>query len=266
VRWLKFTANGQTSWGIVEGDRVIAVNGDPFSEWQRTPKNFSLAGVKIEIPLIPRTFYCVGLNYLKHLKEAANKRGEVPNIPDRPEIGYRAQNALIAHDENVIIPADATEKIHYEGELVVVIGKKAKHLGARNAMDCVFGYTIGNDVSERTWQKADRGLWRAKNADTFKPMGPWIETSVDLDRMETIVRRNGKESNRFRTNDMIFGIKEFIVEMSKYFTLWPGDVIWMGTDGSSPDLKAGDVVEIEITGIGTLRNKFVADAAPVSAA
>ena len=266
MRWLKFTADGQTSWGIVEGDRVIAVSGDPFGEWQRTQRSHPLADVKIELPVMPRTFYCVGLNYLKHLKEAADKRGEVPNVPDRPEIGYRAQNALIAHDEDVVIPATATEKIHYEGELVVVIGKKAKHLTERDAMSCVFGYTIGNDVSERTWQKADRGLWRAKNADTFKPMGPWIETDVDLDRMETIVKVNGKETDRFRTNDMIFGIKPFIVELTKYFTLWPGDVIWMGTDGASPDIKAGDVVEIEITGIGTLRNKFVAEKAPGSKA
>jgi 2-keto-4-pentenoate hydratase/2-oxohepta-3-ene-1,7-dioic acid hydratase in catechol pathway len=95
-------------------------------------------------------------------------------------------------------------------------------------------------------------------------MGPWIETSVDLDKMETIVRVNGKESNRFRTNDMIFGIEAFIVEMTRYFTLWPGDVIWMGTDGASPDLRAGDVVEIEITGIGSLRNRFVAETAPGS--
>ena len=93
-------------------------------------------------------------------------------------------------------------------------------------------------------------------------MGPWIETSVDLDKMVTVVRLNGGERNRFRTNDMIFGIKQFIVEMTKYFTLWPGDVIWMGTDGTSPDLKAGDVVEIEITSIGTLRNKFVAESSP----
>ena len=209
MRWLKFTADGATSWGIVENDRVIPVNGEPFGEWQRTQRSHLLAEVKIELPLMPRTFYCVGLNYLKHLKEAADKRGEVPNVPDRPEIGYRAQNALIAHDEDVVIPATATEKIHYEGELVVVIGKKAKHLAEDDAMSCVFGYTIGNDVSERSWQKADRGLWRAKNADTFKPMGPWIETEVDLDGMETIVKVNGKESNRFRTNDMIFGIKPF---------------------------------------------------------
>src|SRR6202162_712185 len=188
MRWLKFTADGQTSWGVVEGDRVIAVTGEPFGEWQRTARSHSLAEVKIELPLMPRTFYCVGLNYLKHLKEAADKRGEVPNVPDRPEIGYRAQNALIAHDEDVVIPATATEKIHYEGELVVVIGKKAKHLTDANAMSCVFGYTIGNDVSERSWQKADRGLWRAKNAEPFKPMGPGVGASVDSHKRGTIVR------------------------------------------------------------------------------
>jgi 2-keto-4-pentenoate hydratase/2-oxohepta-3-ene-1,7-dioic acid hydratase in catechol pathway len=176
MRWLKFTAADKTSWGIVEGDQVIAVDGDPFGEWQRTSRTHPLSQVRIELPLIPRTFYCVGLNYLKHLKEAADKRGEVPAVPDRPEIGYRAQNALIAHDEEVMIPSFATDKIHYEGELVVVIGKKVKHLTKQKAMDCVFGYTIGNDVSERSWQKADRSLWRSKNADTFKPMGPWIET------------------------------------------------------------------------------------------
>src|SRR5689334_23679743 len=197
MRWLKFTAAGKTSWGIVEGDEVFSVTGDPFGEWQKTTQSHALKDVKIELPLVPRTFYCVGLNYLKHLKEAADKAGTVPNVPDRPEIGYRAQNALIAHDENVVIPATATEKIHYEGELVVVIGKKAKHLTEKDAMSCVFGYTIGNDVSERTWQKADRGLWRAKNAGTFKPMGPWIETDVDLDQMETINKVNGKETGRF---------------------------------------------------------------------
>src|SRR5207302_706446 len=168
--FVTFSGRGQTQDAIVGGPKEIAdrleemfVGRDPFGEWQRTPRSHPLADVKIELPVMPRTFYCVGLNYLKHLKEAADKRGEVPNVPDRPEIGYRAQNALIAHDEDVVIPATATEKIHYEGELVVVIGQKAKHLTEADAMSCVFGYTIGNDVSERTWQKADRGLWRAKN-------------------------------------------------------------------------------------------------------
>src|SRR5258708_40069563 len=109
MRWLKFTADGQTSWGIIEGDRVIAVNGEPFREWQRTPRAHCLAEVKIELPLMPRTFYCVGLNYLKHIKEAADKRGEVPNVPDRPEIRYRAQNPLIAHNTDYVDPATPPE-------------------------------------------------------------------------------------------------------------------------------------------------------------
>jgi 2-keto-4-pentenoate hydratase/2-oxohepta-3-ene-1,7-dioic acid hydratase in catechol pathway len=142
-----------------------------------------------------------------------------------------------------------------------VIGTKAKHLSERDAFSCILGWTIGNDMSERTWQRGDRTLWRAKNTDTFKPMGPWIETSADLERMETIIRVNGKETYRFKTCDMIFGVVPFLVELTKYFTLWPGDVIWMGTDGASPDLKHGDVVEIEITGIGTLRNRFVREEA-----
>jgi 2-keto-4-pentenoate hydratase/2-oxohepta-3-ene-1,7-dioic acid hydratase in catechol pathway len=261
MRFAKFTADNVTSWGLVEGDRIVALDGEPFGDWRATSRKHDLAAVKIEIPVIPRTFYAAGLNYVKHLTEAANARGEVPNAPDRAEIGYRAQNALIAHDEDVVIPRNATAKVHYEGEIVVVIGKKAKHLSEAEAMSCVFGYTIGNDVSERSWQRADRGLWRAKNADTFKPMGPWIETEADLDAMETIVRLNGAVSNRFRTNEMLFSIPQFIAEMTKYFTLWPGDVIWMGTDGTSPDLKAGDVVEIELTGVGTLRNRFVAEGA-----
>ncbi|RYE46728.1 MAG: DUF2437 domain-containing protein, partial [Hyphomicrobiales bacterium] len=117
MRWLKFSLQDTKAnqlWGIVEGDRVIEISGDPFSEWQKTSRTHTLNDVKIEIPVIPRTFYCAGLNYVKHLTEAANRRGEVPNAPDRAEIGYRAQNALIAHNENVVIPADATGKIHYE--------------------------------------------------------------------------------------------------------------------------------------------------------
>src|ERR1700748_3922453 len=137
MRWLKFTAAGNTSWGLFEGDKVIAVSGDPFGEWKKPAQTHALKDVKIELPVMPRTFYCVGLNYLKHLKEAADKAGTVPNVPDRPEIGYRAQNALIAHDEDVVIPAHATEKIHYEGELAVVIGKNVKHLTEANAMSVV---------------------------------------------------------------------------------------------------------------------------------
>ncbi len=260
MRWIRYTAAGRTAYGIVEGDAIAEIEGDMFSDWRRTGASHALAAVKIEAPLIPRTFFCAGLNYVEHVKEAANARGEVPNIPSRAEIGYRAQNAIIAQDEDVVIPRDATEKVHYEGEIVVVIGKKARHLTEANALDCVFGYTIGNDVSERTWQKADRTFWRSKNTDTFKPMGPWIETEVDLDALHTYVRLNGTVRTSFKTNHMLFSIQHFLSVVSQYNTLYPGDVMWMGTDGQSPDIKHGDVVEVEITGIGTLRNRFVREA------
>lgn len=261
MRWIRFTAQGRTAYGVLEGERIVEVIGDPFGGYERTELVHALDAVKIEVPLVPRTFYCAGLNYTAHVIEQAEKQGVKPEFPAKPDIGYRAVNALIAHGESVVIPRDASEKVQYEGELVAVIGRKAKRLAEADALSCVLGYTIGNDVSERTWQRGDRTLWRAKNTDTFKPMGPWIETDVDLDRMETIVRVNGAETTRFRTNAMLFGVATFIGAMSRYLTLYPGDVIWMGTDGVSPNLKSGDVVEVEITGIGTLRNVFVAESA-----
>ena len=140
---------------------------------------------------------------------------------------------------------------------MAVIGKRGKHIRKEDVSDYVLGYTIGNDVSERSWQKSDRTAWRAKNSDTFSPMGPWIETDIDPAAMRTLVRVNGQETTSFSTSGMLFGVDTFISAISEYVTLQPGDMIWMGTEGTSPDLKAGDVVEVEITGIGVLRNHFV---------
>src|ERR1700739_3046248 len=259
MRWARFEQNGTPTYGVVEGEEIIPVRGSPFDSWERTSPRLKLSDVKLLVPVVPPTFYAAGMNYPEHVREIAEKVGQKPNLPTQADIGYRAKNALIAHGETIVIPANATDMVQYEGELVVVIGRKCKNLTRDDALSAVFGYTIGNDVSERTWQKADRTMWRSKNTDTFKPMGPWIETDVDLASLVTEIRLNGKETGRFHTNEMIFGVVPFIVELPKYFTLWPGDVIWMGTDGASPDIKAGDVVEIEITGIGTLRNKFVAE-------
>ena len=257
MRWVRFSHQGRLAYGILEGDRLNEVSGDPFRGYQTTRTVHELARVKIEVPVLPPTFYCVGLNYAEHVLAAAAKLGRKADLPKQPDVGYRAVNALIAHEEEVIIP-DGAEKLQYEGELAVVIGKRARNLSEAEALTCVLGFSIGNDVSERNWQKSDRTLWRAKNADTFKPMGPWIETDVDLDALQTRVCVNGTETTRFRTNAMLFGVATYIASITRYITLHPGDIIWMGTDGTSPDLKAGDVVEVEITGIGTLRNTFVA--------
>ena len=128
MRWIRFTADGRTAYGIVEGEQIAEVAGDPFAGYERTQRRHALAAVKIEVPVIPRTFYCAGLNYGAHVIEQAQKRGVAPEFPTQPDIGYRANNALIAQGETVIIPRDASDKVQYEGELVVVIGKRAKHL------------------------------------------------------------------------------------------------------------------------------------------
>lgn len=257
MRWVRFSLSGRTAFGILEGERVVEVAGDPFSDWDKTGQVHRFADVKVEVPVIPKTFYAVGLNYPQHVREVAAKRGVEPDLPSQPDVGYRANTGLIAHGAPIVIPADATEAVQYEGEIVAVIGKTAKGLSEDEALGCLLGYTIGNDVSERTWQKGDRTLWRAKNTDTFKPMGPWIETDVDLDSLKTTVRVDGKVTIEFPTDNMLYGIQRYIAAMTKYVTLYPGDMIWMGTEGSSPDIKDGETVEIEISQIGTLRNRFV---------
>src|SRR6201997_5227376 len=206
MRWIRYESNGHPAYGIVEGDTVIEVKGDPFAGYERTAVRQLLASVKLLVPVEPRTFYCAGLNYAEHVIEAARKRGQEPNFPTAADIGYRANNALIAHGEPIVIPSDATERVQYEGELVAVIGKKAKYLSESEALSCVLGWTIGNDMSERTWQRNDRTLWRAKNTDTFKPMGPWIETDFDLEAARTIIRVNGEETDNFQTNHMLYGV------------------------------------------------------------
>jgi 2-keto-4-pentenoate hydratase/2-oxohepta-3-ene-1,7-dioic acid hydratase in catechol pathway len=259
MRWARFDQHGTPSYGIIEGDEIIPVRGSPFELWERTPARLKLAEVKLLVPVVPPTFYAAGLNYAEHVREAAEKLGLPVHLPTQPDAGYRANNALIAHGEAIVIPKDASAQVQYEGELVVVIGRQCKHLTRDNALSAVLGYTIGNDVSERSWQKSDRTLWRAKNTDTFKPMGPWIETSLALEDLITKVRLNGKELIAFQTNHMVFGVVDFLVAMTRYLTLFPGDVLWMGTEGATENMQAGDVCEIEITGIGTLRNPVVGE-------
>lgn len=257
MRWARFDQNGTPTYGVMEGDQIIPVRGSPFATWERTSDRRAFDSVTLLPPVVPPTFYACGMNYPEHVREMAAKVGREPDLPKQPDIGYRANNALTGHNAPIVIPKDATEQVQYEGELVAVIGRTCKHLTRENALSAVMGYTIGNDVSERTWQKSDRTLWRAKNTDTFKPMGPWIETDVRLEDLVTKVRLNGEQLIEFRTNSMIFGVVDFLVAMTRYLTLYPGDMVWMGTEGATKNMKHGDVCEVEITGIGTLRNPVV---------
>ena len=261
MRFARFDLDGRQSYGLVEDDRVVPISNSPFERWKPAGPALPLERVRLLVPVIPPNFYAIGLNYAAHIRERAHRLGIAPELPTRPEPGYRSQNALVAHEEPIVLPADTTS-VQSEGELVVVIGHRAKHVREADALKYVLGYTIGNDISERNWQKLDRTFWRCKNSDTFKPMGPWIETDVTLESLRTTVRVNGKSQIEFRTNDMLFGVARFIAAITEYITLHPGDVIWMGTEGASPVLRAGDVVEVEISSIGTLRNMVVAGQPP----
>jgi len=258
--WCRFQASGKTSYGIVEGDTVMVVQGTPFGEHQRTAEKLPLASVKLLVPVIPGNFFCAGVNYSDHVTKMAKKRGEEPKLPTRAEIGYRANNALLEHEGNIVKPKDSGEVFQYEGELVAVFGKTGRNIPKEQALDHVLGWTIGNDVSERTWQRSDRTFYRSKNCDTFKPMGPWIVTGLHPRDMRTIIRLNGNVVDSFDTGNMIFDAETFISETSRYCTIQAGDVMWLGTDGAPQNMKPGDTIEIEITGIGTLRNYVVAEA------
>jgi len=257
MRWCRFQSGREVSFGIVEDGTVTAVAGSPFEGYTRTATTAMLSQVKLLVPVIPPTFYAAGVNYREHVTEMAQRRGVRPEFPPHADVGYRANNALIATDEPIVIPRDATDQVQYEGEMVVVIGKRCRRVSEADALGCVLGYTIGNDVSERTWQRGDRTLWRGKNTDTFKPMGPSIVTDLDPDDLRVTIRLNGREMFSYAVRDAIFGVRQFISRMSQYLTLHPGDVLWMGTDGATENMKDGDVVEVEIPPIGVLRNPVV---------
>ena len=259
MKWYRFQAGDLISYGVVEDYHVAQVSGSPFGEHRASGARYPLSDVKLLVPVIPPTFYACGINYPEHVRWAAEKLGTQPNIPRKPDVGYRAVNALIANGENIVKPRDSSDEFQYEGELVAVIGKKAKRVSKDEVLDCVLGYTIGNDVSERSWQREDRTFWRAKNADTFKPMGPWIVTGLDPTNLDTEVRLNGRIVTRFNTGTMIFDVATYLAEMTRYLTLYPGDVVWMGTEGAAENMVPGDSIEIEIGGIGTLANRVVAE-------
>jgi len=204
-----------------------------------------------------RNFYAAGLNYRAHI-EWANSRGASHKVPAQPDIGYRAASALIASGEDIVIPADSPGPVEYEGELVAVIKHKTKNVPEKEALECVAGYTLGNDVSERSWQKTDRTLWRAKSCDSFKPMGPFIVGGIDPMNQQIEVRINGKMVSSYNTKAMIFSVAQYLSRMSRYVTLHPGDIVWFACDGPTlPALQAGDLVEVVNDAIGVLANRVV---------
>jgi len=259
VKIARFSHNDGIKYGILDEGELVVLAGDPmFAGYETTGERVPLADVALLAPVIPRSkVVCVGKNYHDH---AAEMGGEAPA---EPLLFLKPNTAVIGPGDTIVRPNALSERTEHEGELVVVIGRIAKNVAAENAQQYVFGYTVGNDVTARDLQRKD-GQWsRAKGFDTFCPLGPWIETDVDLDAAELTTRVNGEVRQHAPLTDMIHSVADIIAYASAVFTLLPGDVIMTGTPAGVGAFEAGDTVEVEISGIGTLRNA-VRDAVPAS--
>jgi 2-keto-4-pentenoate hydratase/2-oxohepta-3-ene-1,7-dioic acid hydratase in catechol pathway len=215
-----------------------------------------LANLELLAPVEPSKVIAVGLNYRSHIEEGRSHIGDSP-VAEYPGLFAKFPTSIIGPDAEIIIPSDAGD-VHYEGELVVVIGSTTKNVPIEDAADHIFGVTAGNDVSERAWQGADLQWVRAKGSDTFGPIGPAIVTGLDYNDLLVETRLNGETLQSESSEDLLFGVDYIVSYISRYVTLYPGDVIFTGTPGSTRAMKPGDVVEIEVQGVGVLRNTVAA--------
>ena len=250
----RFRSEGRARYGLVEGDTVVEARGTPFrGRLQKTTRTHRLADVALLPVSSPvQVFGGVGANYRDHLAQAAETSG-------RPlgEMGiqpFPKSNASLTGSGSPIVLTPEAGEVHYEGELVIVIGRRARHVSKERALDYVLGYTCGNDVSEKgSWEK-DFSHWRSKGLPTWGPVGPWIATDVDPGNLDVTIRLNGRVEHQFNTRDLISDVPTIVSHISRYTTLFPGDLIFTGTSGITKAIKPGDLVEVEISGIGTLRN------------
>lgn len=249
--YARFEHDGQTSYGIIDHGQIEEI-ADLFETRALTGRQFALAEVRLLAPCVPPKVLAVGRNYKSHL-------GDRP-VPVNPEIFYKPITCLQDPDGPIVIPPDA-EDLHFEGEMVVVIGKTVRNANMAEAEAAVFGVTCGNDVSDRNWQRGagkDIQWWRAKGCDTFGPFGPVIVSGLNYSDLLLQTRLNGKVLQSQRTNDLLRDVHETIVFISRYVTLTPGDIIFTGTPGETCRMVAGDVCEVELEGVGVLSNPLVA--------
>lgn len=241
-------ADGSSAAGLLEGD-AISVISEPFWEHTaRTGETVSIGAVQLLPPCEPRSIICVGLNYASHLQGRP--------VPDPPTLFFKPLASIAGPDDEVILPPGAG-RVDPEGEIVIVIGKTLRRASRDESLAGIFGYTAGNDVSARVWQRGDGQWWRAKGSDTFGVFGPSIATGLQHDKIELRTRVNGVESQHAMSDELIRDIPEIVRYVSAVITLVPGDIIYTGTPGEPKQLQAGDIMEIEVTGAGVLRNPVI---------
>jgi 2-keto-4-pentenoate hydratase/2-oxohepta-3-ene-1,7-dioic acid hydratase in catechol pathway len=248
TKYVRFCRGSRTAYGILDGDIIRELRGDLFAGPEETGDRHRMAEVALLVPCEPPKILAVGLNYRSHLGER--------KAPEHPEIFYKPVSALQDPEGPITIPPEATN-VHYEGELVVVIGKRIRNASPAQAAEAIFGVTCGNDVSEREWQNGatkDLQWWRAKGSDTFAPCGPVLVQGLDHANLLLQTRLNGEVVQKQVTSDLIFDCPTIVSHISRFVTLTPGDLIYTGTPGQTRKMNPGDVVEVDIEGIGVLRN------------
>lgn len=254
MKYARYLDNGSPSFGIVEDGRLYqaAGSGDLFSgSFERGREVGSLDAAPLLTPVMPGKIVAVGKNYAAHISEMSQFEKEA--LPEEPILFLKPPSALLPHGGTIqLMPSP---RIDFEAELCLVIGREAKRVSEEGALDYVFGYTCGNDVSNRAVGGGPNGQWtRGKGYDTFCPMGPVIATGLDPNHLHIQSRLNGEVRQDTTTDHMIFSPAFLISFISNVMTLYPGDVIMTGTPEGVGSLQAGDRIEVEIEGIGTLRN------------
>jgi 2-keto-4-pentenoate hydratase/2-oxohepta-3-ene-1,7-dioic acid hydratase in catechol pathway len=241
------TASQATTFGWVKEDQVGKIDGSPYAQFSRVEADTPLDSVELLPPVVPSKIICVGRNYAAH---AAEHDAEVPEVP---LIFLKPPSTVIPHGGTIFLPPQS-QQVEHEAELAVVIGKTGRWIAAEEAHQHIFGYTIANDVSARDLQFKDGQWTRGKGFDTFCPLGPWIET--DFDPADAVVTCHVNEEMRqmASTRDMVFNIRQLIAYASSVMTLFPGDLLLTGTPAGVGTLVEGDIVEVAVEGIGTLRN------------
>jgi 2-keto-4-pentenoate hydratase/2-oxohepta-3-ene-1,7-dioic acid hydratase in catechol pathway len=248
-------ASGEARYGLLEDGTVYAASGDPFTGPGMTPGAAvgALDALTLLPPVQPGKIVCVGLNYAAHVTENDASR----TVPDEPVVFMKPPSSLIGAGEPIVI-ANPDHRTDYEAELAIVIGRRARNVAEAEAFDYVLGFTAGNDVSDRDLQQKD-GQWvRAKGFDTYCPLGPCIATDIDVANAKVESRLNGEVRQSQTTASMIFNPRFLISFISGVMTLEPGDVILTGTPEGVGPMKAGDTIEVEVGGVGVLRNPVTA--------
>jgi len=239
-------------YGWLLDDKVGEISGNIFGRYQRKEALTPLSDVKLLAPSEPTKIVCVGRNYVEHAKELGN---EVPKVP---LIFLKPPSSIISNGETILLPPQSAQ-VEHEAELVVVIGKRGRHVTAENAKKIILGYTVGNDVTARDLQKSDGQWTRAKGFDTFCSFGPWIDTDFDPSDAVVTCRVNGQMRQMASTRDMVFNVGVLIAFITSIMTLEPGDLIFTGTPAGVGELKDGDEVSVEIEGLGIIKNKVKAE-------